>query len=315
MSAGLDGFRPEVRAALERLLAASHTPGAVATLDLDNTCVHHDTGEAVFHSLCREGRLDLEAVLAAPGVWESFTRDPALPDPRPLVRACLDDPRRLPAAAKGLVRAYWALLERLGKETAYAWCAFLLTGLREDEVRSESRRVLAAELARPLGQDRLEDRPGDPEPVLIAAGLRPYAPMQALVRALRAAGIEPWIVSASNRWTVEVFAGEHLGIPPERVIGVRPRVVAGRVSAALDPEVPLTVGPGKVEAIRRLIGRLPVLAAGDSGSDWEMLCASTGLALVIDHGDPGMRRRVAGRPAAGPPRFLLQPRFIDPPVS
>jgi len=314
MSDGLDGFRPEVRAALEALLSGPLPAGAVATLDLDNTCVHHDTGEAVFHALCREGRLDLPAVLAAPSLWQPFSRAPGLPDPRPLLVACLGDPALLPACAKALVRAYWALLARLGKETAYAWCACLMAGLEVDRVRAESRRVLGAELGRPLGQDLLEEQPGDPEPVRVAAGLRPYAPMQALVRALGAAGVEPWIVSASNRWTVEVFAEEHLGIPPGRVIGVTPRVVAGRLTAEPDPAVPVTVGPGKVEAMRRFIGRPAVLAAGDSASDWEMLCASTGLALVIDHGDEGMRHRVAERPAGSSPRFLLQPRFIDPPL-
>jgi phosphoserine phosphatase len=314
MNPSLEGFLPEVRRALEGFLAEPRGQGEVATLDLDNTCVHHDTGEAIFHALCRQGRLRLEELFGAESLWAPFDREPALPDPRPALEASLRDPARRPAAAKALVRAYWQLLERLGKEAAYPWCVQLMAGFTPAEVGTVSRRILDEELARPLGREPLADGPQDPEPLSLATGLRPYAPMQALVRALEVAGVSVWIVSASNPWTVSAFAGPHLGIPPERVIGMTPRVRAGRLVAEHDPGVPVTVGPGKVAAIDRLIGRRPCLAAGDSGSDWEMLCASTGLALVIDHGDPDMRRRVADRQAAGPPRFLLQPSFLATPT-
>jgi phosphoserine phosphatase len=134
-----------------------------------------------------------------------------------------------------------------------------------------------------------------------------------LVHRLNAAGIACWIISATNRWTVEVYAEMFLAIPAERVLGITPRIRGGRIQGEADPAFPVTVGAGKVAAIDSGIGRRPIFAAGDSTGDWEMLETATDLCLVIDHGDVEMGRRIVARRQAGERRWVMQPRFIDPP--
>jgi phosphoserine phosphatase len=307
-------FSAENRERLDRFLAGPHPAGAVATLDLDGTLVHHDTGEAVFQAMAATGRFDIPALLASPGVWKPFEDTPEVESPREALLAYERDPGGLRALETAMIRAYRLLIRCAGKEVAYAWVTFLFAGMTVDEIRALSREVIEAELRRPLGCRRLPGGACDDRPILVHGGLRPYEPMTRLVRELRDAGIDVWIVTASNRWTAEIYAERVLELPAERVLGVTPRTEGGRIVAEPDPSVPLTFGDGKVEAIRRIIGRAPVFAAGDSLSQCEMLCFATGLRLVIDKGDERLGDRIAGYRAAGQANWLVQPRFIDPPA-
>jgi phosphoserine phosphatase len=306
----LSGFTPEVQRRLEAFLKRASPPGSVATFDLDGTCEHHDTGEAVFYTMVREGLFDLEALRDSPEVWAPFAHHPQVPDPRRALLRRIESPSAQPEFERAMVHAYWQLLEKAGRPTAYLWAGQVLCGLTPERVREISATTIERETARPLGAERLEVAPG--VVLEIAAGLRTYAPMVELLDRLRAAGVEIWFISATNRWTVEVYAGRFLNVPPEHIVAITPLVVDGRITARTDPNVPITGGPGKVEAIERFIRRRPVLAAGDSVSDWEMLCQASALRLVIDKGNRELRERVAGRRAAGEEQWVVQPRFIDP---
>jgi phosphoserine phosphatase len=307
-------FLPNVDRRLSSFIAGLPPGRKVAAFDLDGTCVHHDTGEAVFYAMAREGLFDVEALLSCDEVWEPFDRTAGLVSPRHSLERFAADRANLPQMAVAMIDGYQRLLSQAGRETAYFWAAQVLCGLSPQRVREISRRVLAEECARPLGTERLAGE-GEAGPVEIARGLRPYPAMARLIRRLQEAGVETWIVSASNRWTVEVFAGEHLGIGPERVLGIAPLLAGGRITARRDPEMPVTGGAGKVEAIDLGIGIRPVLAAGDSMGDFEMLCAASGLCLVIDRGVRELRARIERFRAGGDGRWLVQPRFIDPPAE
>ncbi|MBF2052806.1 MAG: HAD-IB family phosphatase [Candidatus Sericytochromatia bacterium] len=113
---------------------------------------------------------------------------------------------------------------------------------------------------------------------------RVYAPQQQLMQRLRAAGMTPWIVSASNQWIVEAGA-PYLGIDPCHVVGVRLALSGDRLSDRLIE--PMTYREGKVAAIDQYIGQRPVLVAGDSLGDFEMLSVSTALQLLINPKDSG----------------------------
>lgn len=132
-----------------------------------------------------------------------------------------------------------------------------------------------------------------------AWGIRLRAPMTSLIKELGAAGVEVWIVTASPQAVVRgVSTG--LGVPPERVLGVRTEETGGRLTRTLVP--PVTYRQGKVEVIQRHIGRRPALVLGDAWTDIEMLrYAEHG--VLMDRGDPKLLR--AAREAG----VLIQPLF------
>lgn len=109
-----------------------------------------------------------------------------------------------------------------------------------------------------------------------------YPGQRALIKRLQQAGVEVYIVSASNQWIVEAGA-PHLGVPLDHVIGVRLEVVRQQITANLIP--PMTFRQGKVEAIEKYIGQQPVLVSGDSITDYEMLRYASRLQLVINPKD------------------------------
>lgn len=119
--------------------------------------------------------------------------------------------------------------------------------------------------------------------------------MQWLLRACNDAKITPWIISASNQWAVRAAVGD-FGIPAERVIAMRTRVVDGMLTAEMAP--PVTYAEGKAQAIRDTVGLAPVLAAGNSLWDFEMLAESTAVSLIIN-ADENLERR-------SPPTWLRQ---------
>ena len=111
-----------------------------------------------------------------------------------------------------------------------------------------------------------------------------YTSQQNLIRKLQSAGAEVWIISSLNQWLAEAGA-RHLGVPPEHVIGTRLEVVDGRLTQKILEPVPSR--QGKVEAIRKFIGKQPFLAIGDAWDDKEMLSYASQFRLVIhSHPDP-----------------------------
>lgn len=92
--------------------------------------------------------------------------------------------------------------------------------------------------------------------------------MTGLLRGLDGAGVEVWIVSASNVWTVR-SAARRLGLDTSRIIGVEVELASGRLTDRIVEPMPCMAG--KVAAIRARIGKLPDLACGDGLGDLEML--------------------------------------------
>lgn len=143
------------------------------------------------------------------------------------------------------------------KGAGYAWAVQVMAGLPEAEIRAR-----AAAYAKEFVPARV------------------YPQMRALLDEVRDRGCTPWIVSASGQLIIEA-AAPLLGLPAAQAIGIRTVIREGRLTDEL--EAPITYRQGKVEAIRRFIGLVPTIVAGDSAGDLEMLGAATGAALFIDH--------------------------------
>jgi len=106
-----------------------------------------------------------------------------------------------------------------------------------------------------------------------------YKPMAGLLAVLHGHGWQLAIVSASNRWVVEACATK-MGFPQSVVIGVDCAVEAGRLTPSLIEPVPN--GHGKVLALRKRGGEPPLLVAGNSCHDMEMLEMADEMALAVN---------------------------------
>ncbi len=124
-----------------------------------------------------------------------------------------------------------------------------------------------------------------------------YQPMLELLDELRARDVTVTIVTGGGTEFLRAVSLDLYGVPPERVVGTmldydfdrdqqgRPRLRrTARISGVANE------GEAKVGAIQAHLGRRPVVAAGNSGGDREMLewaAAHPGptLALLVDHDD------------------------------
>lgn len=122
-----------------------------------------------------------------------------------------------------------------------------------------------------------------------------YQPMLELLVYLRRNGFKTFIVTGGGVDFVRPWAERVYGIPPEQVVGSRVElkyeVRAGQpvIYRSSEPDL-INDGPGKPVGIQQVIGRRPVLAAGNSDGDFEMLEWTTAgrgarLGLIVHHTD------------------------------
>jgi phosphoglycolate phosphatase-like HAD superfamily hydrolase len=113
-----------------------------------------------------------------------------------------------------------------------------------------------------------------------------YRPMVELLRYLEAYGFTCYIVSGGGRDFMRPITGLLYGIPPERVVGstVGLEYRDGDLFTTSQPEF-LDDGPMKPVRLWSRIGRRPILAAGNSNGDIEMLEFTRGLRLLVLHDD------------------------------
>ena len=113
-----------------------------------------------------------------------------------------------------------------------------------------------------------------------------YLPMVGLLRYLGENGFTCYIVSGGGRDFMRPITSQLYGIPPERVVGssVGLDYRDGQLFTTSQPEF-LDDGPMKPVRLWSRIGRRPILAAGNSNGDIEMLEFTSGMRLVILHDD------------------------------
>ncbi len=122
-----------------------------------------------------------------------------------------------------------------------------------------------------------------------------YQPMLELLQYLEANGFINYIVSGGGRDFMRGFAFDLYGIPRERVIGstVAYRFVENDGGGEIVQRAELDViddGPGKPVQIWNVIGRRPILVAGNSNGDLPMMAfaggpSSPALQLLVVHDD------------------------------
>lgn len=191
---------------------------------------------------------------------------------------------------------YEAINETHSNTIGYPWVLYLFTNMTVDEVHklaevsNDASLGMAIQTVTWTSPKALAGKAG----VITAShttGLRLTSEVANLMNTLRANGIDVYIVSASLEDVVRVFAtlpkyGYHL--PTENVIGMRLETKNGLITNNYLPNYPITVGHGKTEVIQSVLekkyGHGPILVAGDSNGDFEMMneLDSVQLALVIN---------------------------------
>lgn len=249
------------------LIGRSAKGREVAVFDFDNTCIINDIGEIFSYYLVdwMRYRYDLDAF------WDLIDPRDGRDELRELVTEiqASGDWAAHPlfeTYSSEMNAIYTRRLEREGKRDCYAWAVRLHVGLSETQMHTWSNQAILSELARPLETQVLGTRRG--EEISVSRGIRPIFAIRELMRLLDLSGVEVWICSATNIWTVREF-GRHFGIPSERVIGNRVVVQEGLLSAELIE--PAMFREGKRVAIEREIGVQPSLVVGDSETDFGML--------------------------------------------
>ncbi len=291
------GWEKATRLKLERTLGLGAGRNLPVVFDFDNTIVSGDIGEAVLAVLGSTGRLTPKNICE--------TLSPAL---RPQGNSKLSL-----AGYANIMKYYEALLAPTvhGKAdptplaNGYVWAAQVLETLSLAEVidatlqairpgenaASGHREIIVGKLSYPAPRFREE--------------------MVELIALLLRLGYRPWIVSASNVWSVRCMVvhalnpllakqGAPEGLPPEQVIGLATllsdrtgRLYKDSVLVRQDPgysnlsskrlksmhvtrhiQFPAPVYSGKVACILDAIGQNPYLSAGDSPSDHPMLSVS-----------------------------------------
>lgn len=124
-----------------------------------------------------------------------------------------------------------------------------------------------------------------------------FASSMEILRTLEKAGVENYVISGSPDIFVKA-AGTAVGIPRERIVGIRVRIAGGRVTTQI--EHPLSMNEGKVECIREIINARPgaVAVAAFGNSYWTdgpfmryvavnpLPGDAKGIALMINGGEP-----------------------------
>lgn len=111
-----------------------------------------------------------------------------------------------------------------------------------------------------------------------------YPEMKALLRNLEDFGFEVWILSASPELLYQQFCNEQLGLPVDRILGVKSRVADGNI--VTDELVyPVSQDEGKADVVRTFIKAEPLFVGGNSRGDLEMMNTSVGLKIMINPDD------------------------------
>ena len=297
LEAGLTLWPAGARHALATAVAKAAAIGTdtpFATFDADGTIWSSDATESFIAYLDAQGVLTPERV------------EPAL--------------KVVPFLAGEGVYSYYMRLCAKDKAIGYPWCAQLFAGFTITELRRYYAAMMQTpgSTVRVWKVAANGETASTQEYVLVP---KLFMQQVQLIRALEKCGVRVFIVTASPEEIVRFLTCSpscslafDLGLPPERVIGVNTllrndktgevtssRLRIGKTGRLFDAEVsreqweglrltsfvlpPVTMQTGKVAAIASFIhpSQPPVLAAGDSGSDFPMLFYSAGARIWVDH--------------------------------
>ena len=119
-----------------------------------------------------------------------------------------------------------------------------------------------------------------------------YPEMKEFLANLEEYGIEIWVLTASPEFLYQRFVHEQLGIPVDRIIGVKSTVRDGITTDEIVTPVPQDWG--KSETIHTFIKARPIIVGGNSRGDMEMMDESVGMKLIVNPDNVKIEQNHAG---------------------
>lgn len=315
------------------------TPRPIALFDWDNTVVRNDIGSATAYWMLRNNKIRQPAG----GDWRTTSRYLTAAAADALARSCgtsLAAPGQSLATstATGCADALMSVIEtgQIGgtaafngydhrrMEPTYAWVVQLMAGYTEEQIKTFARAARQETLTAPIGAKQTVGTTSVP------AWIRYYEPIKNLIATLQDNGFDVRIVSASAQPVVQVWASE-IGVEPSKVIGIRPSIVDGRITAHLrgcgdtpdgDDSMINYIDGKRCLVNQEVLGitgtqawqiapaeRRQSLAAGDSVTDISFLADATDIRLVINRNAPEL---MCTAYANNDGKWIINPMFIQP---
>lgn len=189
---------------------------------------------------------------------------------------------------------YEAIGGTFSHDIAYPWVLYLFHGMTKDEVQKLAKEANDYGIGNKLGKYTLESSDkllGEAGKIVYEykSGLRTQPEIANLFHELQKNGIEVYIVSASLEDIVKVFASDKsygYNLKPENVYGMRLEMNKDKYLSQYKKGYPQTQTKGKVETINKFLkpkhgGKDPILIAGDSGGDENMLTEYKGTKVLL----------------------------------
>lgn len=304
------GWTPQASEAVRRFVEVhgssaalydANTPPAAA-IAWDGSAFFGDPAEAVFHKLVVEVEFKFS---------EDFWREVPLGYGRQKIRAAYEQFASLPKTLwpmqpayhqfrKYFFASYQDTCRKVGRKECRGYLAKLLIGYTEEEAREYAKAALAEESAQKPGLEREGTSDVDPRPVFWPRGLAPVPEIKELVAVLRAAGVDVWAVAPEPQ-AVLMESVSYSGVDPSRCLGIKQGSDRSRYDGILREPIPIR--GGMVDAVVGALGRAPAFVVAAREEDLPLLEYSPGLRLVLDDGEPELRKRAKQDSA------LLQPLF------
>lgn len=211
---------------------------------------------------------------------------------------------------------YEAIGGSFSHDIAYPWVLYQFTGMTKEEVQQLAKEANDYGIGNNLGKYTIESSDiltGKAGKVLYEynSGLRTQPEIANLFHQLTNNGITVYIISASLEDVVEVFATDKsygYNLDPENVYGMRLEMDKDLYKTEYKHGYPQTQTRGKVQIINEYLkpkheGKDPILVAGDSSGDVNMLSEYKGTKVLLL-----MKRLGKLDDIAKDKRALIQPR-------
>lgn len=244
----------------------------VAVFDCDGTLIHGDIGEAMFFR-----QLEQFLFRTSPAdVWMDHPRRREIHGLFTILSQMSPPTRTMSEEyllfADFLTSWYYDQLAEKKTDKACADIVKLFAGYSEAEVREIAWFTFDDEITSAPTERFIGHRP-------YPKGIRFIRETVDLITAVRDHGFDVWIVTGSNKWSVEPVAHQ-VGIPADRVIGIELESVDGYLSSR--PKHPVPVRANKVRALKKLDTRIPLLVASDSLHDIPLWQYSSGVRVFVN---------------------------------
>ena len=312
------------RQKLNAFLSKRRNSNKLAVFDWDNTVIKNDIGDATTFYMLRHAKL------VKPRSWPSTSRHLTKDALASLVAHCplkrggrylptstnkacatailciyyegkIWDGQRQTAASSvrcsgGAAYALAAPASADTIEPGYAWTVALQAGHTPTAIRNIGRTAFAASLARDVGAKLTIGYVSG-----LTGYIRVYKQIKNLITTLQKNGFRVWISTASSQYIVDAIANKYVGVAADKVIGVRPVLKKGKITADFQGCGTFTNGQdiinfrqGKRCWINRIIFGIKdksaqlhkrsgiSFAAGDSDTDIFFLRDASDLRLVIN---------------------------------